>query len=93
MDARWPSHLHTNLLPEARGRGVGANLMEAWLSRLCAAGSPGCHLVTLAENTAAIAFFERIGFRHFDPPVLVPGMRLRSGGRMHLQIMVRELSR
>lgn len=92
VDPRWPSHLHTNLLPEARGRGVGAELMEAWISRLRGAGSPGCHLVTLAENTAAIAFFERMGFRLFDAPVLIPGMRLRSGGRMHLQIMVQEVS-
>ena len=93
VDPRWPSHLHTNLLPEARGCGVGAKLLDVWFARLRAAGSPGCHLVTLAENRAAIAFFARMGFRHFDAPVLVPGMRLRSGGRMHLQIMVEELSK
>jgi ribosomal protein S18 acetylase RimI-like enzyme len=91
-DPRWPSHLHMNLLPEARGRGVGAQLMHAWLARLRAVGSPGCHLATLVENGTALAFFERMGFRHLGDPVLVPGMRLRSGGRMHLQLMVREVS-
>ena len=91
-DPRWPSHLHMNLLGDARGCGVGTQLMRAWLSRLREVRSPGCHLATLAENTAALAFFERMGFRHLGPSVLVPGMRLRSGGRMHLQLMVQGLS-
>ena len=78
-DSRWPSHLHMNLLREARGRGVGGRLMQAWFTRLRAVGSPGCHLGTLVENSAAMAFFSRMGFRHFGAPVLVPGMRLRSG--------------
>jgi ribosomal protein S18 acetylase RimI-like enzyme len=90
-DPRWPSHLHVNLLPEGRGRGAGAALMDAWLARLRAVGSPGCQLTTLAENRTAIAFFERAGFRRLHAPVLVPGMRLREGGRMHLQRMVREI--
>jgi ribosomal protein S18 acetylase RimI-like enzyme len=92
-DPRWPSHLHMNILREARGCGVGAQLMNAWLTRLREVGSPGCHLATLVENTTAVAFFERMGFRHLDAPILVPGMRLRSGGRMHLQLMVREVSK
>jgi GNAT superfamily N-acetyltransferase len=92
-DPRWPSHLHINLLPEARGRGVGDGLMNEWFSRLRQLGSPGCHLGTLAENTTAIAFFERVGFQRYGVPVLLPGMRLRSGGRMHLQMMVRDVVR
>jgi GNAT superfamily N-acetyltransferase len=92
-DPRWPSHLHVNLLREGRGCGAGAQLMNAWFARLREVGSPGCHLATLAENTAAVALFGRTGFRHFGDPLLVPGMRLRSGGRMHLQFMVREISK
>lgn len=90
-DLRWPSHLHINLLPAARGRGAGRGLALAWLDRLRHLGSPGCHLGTLAENTAAIRFFQSQGFERFGAPVLVPGMRLRSGGRMHEQLMVRSL--
>lgn len=90
-DARWPSHLHIDLLPEVRGRGAGAKLMEAFLRRLGEVGSPGCHLGTLAENQAAIAFFQRMGFRRLGPPLLLPGMRTRSGARMHEQIMVRQV--
>ena len=89
-DARWPSHLHINLLPEARGVGAGAALMRAWLDRLAGMRSPGCHLETFAENRDAIAFFGRLGFRPHGPPTRVPGMRLRDGSRMHLQRMVRE---
>lgn len=86
-DPRWPSHLHINLLPEARGRGAGAALMQAELAHLRRAGSPGCHLSTLHENSAAIAFFRAFGFEFHGQPELVPGMRTRDGARMHTQIM------
>ena len=92
-DPRWPSHLHINLLPEARRGGVGTRLVQAWFARLRGLGSPGCQLTTMAENARAIAFFERNGFRRHGEAVLLPGMRLRSGERMHLQVMVCELAR
>lgn len=90
-DPRWPSHLHVNLAAAARGRGAGAALMAAWLDRLRALGSPGCHVSTLAENTRAVRFFERMGFRRPAPPILAPGLRSPTGGRHHLQFMVRDL--
>lgn len=89
-DARWPSHLHIDLLPDGRGVGAGEALMRAWFDRLAAVGSPGCHLATLAENTRAISFFRRVGFRCHGSPTPVPGMRTQDGGRVHQQIMVRE---
>ncbi len=89
-DARWPSHLHINLLPEARGSNVGASLMTAWFARLQQLGSPGCHLGTLLENERAVRFFEHQGFKRFGAPQLAPGMRTPSGSRHHLQFMVRE---
>ena len=90
-DPRWPAHLHINLLPEARGHGAGRGLMTAWLGRLRQLGVPGCHLGTMAENTRAIRFFESTGFARHGEPVLVPGMRIREGGRMHAQLMVQSL--
>jgi ribosomal protein S18 acetylase RimI-like enzyme len=88
IDERWPAHLHINLLPVARGSGLGRALMERWLAQLRNAGSPGCHLSTLVENIGGIAFFARMGFNRYGEPALVPGMRGLGGERLHQQIMV-----
>ena len=86
-DPRWPSHLHIDLLPVARGIGAAEELMNAWFDRLLVVGSPGCYLQTSAENVRAIRYFERMGFtKHGDNPV-VPGLR-HEGRRMHQQTMV-----
>lgn len=86
-DSRWPSHLHIDLLPVARGNGAADGVMNLWFDRLRAVGSPGCYLQTSAENTRAVRFFERMGFeKHGDTPV-VPGSRY-DGKRMHQQTMV-----
>jgi hypothetical protein len=53
-------------------------------------GSPGCHLGSLLANDGAIAFFQRMGFERFGVPILAPGMRSPTGGRHHLQFMVRD---
>ena len=90
-DPRWPAHLHIDLLPEARGRGAGRQLVERWFAQLRSAGIRGCHLGTFAENTAALTFFESVGFRRHHEPMLAPGFRTRSGERMHSQTMVIEL--
>ena len=86
-DPRWPSHLHIDLLPVARGTGAAGQLMTAWFDRLREVGSPGCYLQTSAENERAVRYFERMGFtQHGDNPV-VPGLR-HDGCRMHQQTMV-----
>lgn len=91
-DPRWPSHLHINLAPEGRGAGAGSALMTAWLARLAALGSPGCHLGTMLENRRAVAFFQRHGFVQHGAPQLAPGMRTRTGERMHVLFMVHALA-
>jgi ribosomal protein S18 acetylase RimI-like enzyme len=88
IDPRWPAHLHIDLLPVARGSGLGAALMERWLNKLKEANSPGCHLLTLVENKRALSFFEKMGFRKHGDPTLVAGMRGKRGERLHQQIMV-----
>lgn len=87
FDQRWPAHLHIDLLPEARGRGVGSMLMRRWLDTLRTEGVAGCHLETMAENHSAIAFFQRCGFERRGAPQLVPGMRSPEGARHHVQLM------
>ena len=90
-DPRWPAHLHVDLLQRARGKGVGRAMVTSWLDSLRARSVPGCHLQTMAENTAAVAFFESVGFVRHGDPVLTPGLRTRDGDRMHVQAMVMDL--
>lgn len=58
-----PAHLHIDLLPAAQGQGWGRRLIDTLLDALRAAGVDGVHLVASAENTGALAFYERLGFR------------------------------
>jgi GNAT superfamily N-acetyltransferase len=90
-DARWPAHLHIDLLPSARGHGAGRRLVQEWFAELRDRGIGGCHLQTMAENAGAIAFFTAMGFRRLGGPHLVPGLRARDGSRLHSQVMVIEL--
>jgi ribosomal protein S18 acetylase RimI-like enzyme len=62
----YPSHLHINLLPRLRGRGVGRRLMGRWIDAVCAMGSHGAHLAVGVTNTRAIRFYEGCGFRALD---------------------------
>lgn len=90
-DDQWPSHLHINVAPEARGTGAGAALIQAWLERLTVVGSPGCHLQTLVENPHAIRFFKRMGFVGHGSNPLVPGVRYL-GKKLHQHTMVQTIS-
>lgn len=72
--ATWPAHLHIDLLPAAQGGGYGRLLMTTFLAALAAAGVPGVHLGVAADNTGAIAFYERLGFHHIAAEL--------SGGRL-----------
>src|SRR5215831_18143577 len=62
----YPSHLHINLLPPLRGRGVGRRLMERWLGMVGNMGSPGAHLAVGAANVRAIRFYRACGFRELE---------------------------
>ncbi|WP_280236187.1 GNAT family N-acetyltransferase [Nocardia cyriacigeorgica] len=88
-DARWPAHLHINIAPEGRGTGAADAMMELWFARLRSVDAPGCHLQTLVENTRAVKFFERMGFRAYGSEPLVPGVRYH-GQRVRQRTMVRE---
>ena len=58
---RYPSHLHINLVSEARRRGTGRKLMHAVFSQLARAGSPGVQLGVQVGNTRAQAFYHATG--------------------------------
>jgi GNAT superfamily N-acetyltransferase len=57
---RYPAHLHINLAPAFRGRGVGVRLIAAFAARAVAAGVPGFHVVT-AKDARNVRFYTRCG--------------------------------
>lgn len=58
---RYPAHLHTNLAPAFRNRGVGVQLIEAFAARASGAGAPGMHVVT-GRQARNVSFYTRCGF-------------------------------
>jgi ribosomal protein S18 acetylase RimI-like enzyme len=66
--ARYPAHLHIDLLPEGQRRGLGRRLMNAYLDALRQRGVPGVHLAMDPANTGARAFYDRLGFTELPHP-------------------------
>jgi ribosomal protein S18 acetylase RimI-like enzyme len=64
----YPSHLHINLLPRLQGRGLGQALLDAWLTRIAAAGSRGMHLGVSPLNHRALHFYRAYGLEEFRFP-------------------------
>jgi GNAT superfamily N-acetyltransferase len=58
----FPATFHTDLLPEARQRGIGAAIMREFLGELARRGVPGVHAQTLSVNLAAGKSLARAGF-------------------------------
>ncbi|MEW9834672.1 GNAT family N-acetyltransferase [Mesorhizobium marinum] len=61
--ADFPSHGHIDLLPEARGRGVGRRCVEFLEGRLAKAGSTGLFLDVHPRNRGAQRFYAALGYR------------------------------
>ncbi|MGJ3264098.1 MAG: hypothetical protein ACFE0R_12770 [Salinarimonas sp.] len=63
--AGHPAHLHLNLLPRARGRGVGRRLLGAWCARLAAEAGAGAprplHVGVNPRHAGALAFWPACG--------------------------------
>ena len=77
--ARYPSHLHIDIVPRLQSGGNGRRLMTALTSALREQGSPGVHLGVHAENTRAIGFYRHVGFTQvpFDDGAVLAAMDLR----------------
>jgi GNAT superfamily N-acetyltransferase len=58
---RFPAHLHINLAPAYRSRGLGRALVGAFAARAAAAGVTGMHVVT-GKGMRNVRFYERCGF-------------------------------
>ena len=60
-------------LPEARGSGAGAAMMERCLRAARDAGFRQCYLETLTGMDAAMRLYERSGFQRIDGPMGATG--------------------
>ena len=61
-----PAHLHINLLPEYQGSGFGRKMVDTFLASVAAAGVNSCYLAVRPSNTAALGFYDRLGWRRLE---------------------------
>jgi ribosomal protein S18 acetylase RimI-like enzyme len=79
LAARYPSHLHINLLPRLQGKGHGSQLTMTLTGALRQQGSPGVHLHVPRGNRQAVGFYRRSGFTELpatDAELPAPHLRL-----------------
>jgi ribosomal protein S18 acetylase RimI-like enzyme len=76
--ARFPSHLHIDLLPPFQAGGWGRQMLEALFAALRSDGSTGVHLGVSEANERAIGFYEHLGFEqvHADGITRTMGLPL-----------------
>jgi GNAT superfamily N-acetyltransferase len=89
---RYPAHVHCNLLPEAREKGIGLALFSRWHELLHARGVPGVYGETLASNAAVHAVLGKLGWEKFGAEYPVPALRTQVGERVYGQLVVCDLS-
>lgn len=59
----FPAHLHINFHPDARGKGLGSELVTHYMKVLKQNGIKGLHLVT-SPDALNVNFYLRLGFTH-----------------------------
>jgi GNAT superfamily N-acetyltransferase len=59
VSARFPAHLHLNLLPVAQGQGLGTRLFAAWRT---ARNVGPMHVAVNRANENALRFWTKLGF-------------------------------
>ena len=62
LAARYPSHLHINLLPRLQASGHGSQLIKTLITALRRQGSRGVHLHVPRANQRAAGFYRYLGF-------------------------------
>lgn len=60
--AKYPSHLHIDIVQSHQSAGYGKSMIAHLLSELKDAGSKGVHLHMSAQNDRARAFYKKFGF-------------------------------
>lgn len=67
----YPAHLHLNLLPRLQGRGIGAQLLDAWLELATKRRASAFHVGVNRANPRGIRFWQKQGFGRLssdEPP-------------------------
>ena len=62
LTAKYPSHLHIDIVEAHQGAGYGKSMIAFLLEELKAAGSAGVHLHMSASNDRARGFYKKFGF-------------------------------
>jgi ribosomal protein S18 acetylase RimI-like enzyme len=60
--AKYPSHLHIDIVEKYQGAGYGKSMIAFLLQELKTAGSAGVHLHMSASNDRARGFYKKFGF-------------------------------
>jgi GNAT superfamily N-acetyltransferase len=66
--ADYPAHLHIDLLPSHQRAGYGRKLIHTLFDAFQRVGVQQVYLAALTANTAAVAFYDRLGFHPIDVP-------------------------
>jgi ribosomal protein S18 acetylase RimI-like enzyme len=80
--------------PEDRGQGLARSMYERVFVLLRDRGCRRVEAVTIPENTASLAFHDRMGFRARgtgEPPALAPVVPDHAGPGQHRVVLEREL--
>jgi GNAT superfamily N-acetyltransferase len=62
VSREYPAHLHVNVAPAYRSRGIGGRLIDAFIADARRAGAEGVHVVT-GTDSPNVRFYDRNGFR------------------------------
>jgi ribosomal protein S18 acetylase RimI-like enzyme len=60
--ARYPAHLHIDMLPRIQRRGIGRQLISELIEDLARRGIRGVHLDVGSDNSGAIRLYRSLGF-------------------------------
>lgn len=77
--AKYPSHLHMNLLPRLHRRGIGSQLFETWHAAATARCATAFHVGVNKENTRAIPFWHSLAFKELTLDGVPEGRTLWMG--------------
>jgi len=63
LHAIYPAHLHIDISSNYRSKGLGTAMTDAGMQHLRSLGCPGVMLGVGSDNSGAIRFYERYGFK------------------------------